>query len=237
MTRLVARALQVEGRLQPTDLALDGGTLVAVVGINGAGKTSLLHAIAGVAGSGDVVIDGVPLASLPPARRLRALAFAPAARAIAWPLAARDVVALGLGAARDPAAVEAALALVDGLALADRRADRLSTGERARILLARALVARPAVLLLDEPVANLDPRRQIETMALLRTETDRGAAVVAAIHDLALARACADRVLVVDGGRIVADGPATEALSDPAISRWFGVMPGTSGWMLTDQAG
>ncbi|MFS0736198.1 ABC transporter ATP-binding protein [Sphingomonas sp. 1P06PA] len=237
MTRLVARALQVEGRLQATDLDLDRGKLVAVVGVNGAGKTSLLHAIAGVAGSGDVAIDGVALDRLPPARRLRALAFAPAGRAIAWPLAARDVVALGLGATRDPAAVEAALALVDGRALADRRADRLSTGERARILLARALVARPAVLLLDEPVANLDPRRQIETMALLRAEADRGAAVVAAIHDLALARVWADRVLVVDGGRIVADGPAADALSDQAISRWFGVTPGASGWMLTDQAG
>jgi len=90
-------------------------------------------------------------------------------------------------------------------------------------LLARALVARPAVLLLDEPAAHLDPARQIAIFERLRIEADRGAAVLASVHDLALARNFADRILVMQQGAIIADGPAQVALAPEIVATVFGV--------------
>ena len=159
---LAARGLALSGRLERTDLTLESGCLTLLVGPNGAGKTSLLHRLAGIGqGEGKTMLGGEELQQMPPARRLGRIAFLPANREIAWPLIARDLVALGLGGRARAAAIEEALASLDALQFADRRLDQLSTGERARILLARALVARPAVLLLDEPAAHLDPARQI----------------------------------------------------------------------------
>lgn len=221
---LEASGVTVPGRLRPTDLRLRAGSLTLLVGPNGAGKTSLLHGLAGVNGAGGMVsIGGLALAGLSPPERIARLAFLPASRELLWPLACRDLVALGLGGRHDEKAVAEALALVDATELGPRRADRLSTGERARVLIARALVARAAVLLLDEPVANLDPRWQLRIMGVLRGEAVRGAAVLASIHDLALARATADRVLVIDQGEIVADGAPSEALSAALLGRVFGV--------------
>ena len=223
-TLLEAYGLAAAGRLEATDLSLAAGSLTLLVGPNGAGKTSLLNGLAGIGDiSGEVRIAGVDVRSLPPAERIHRLALLPASRDLRWPLKARDLVALGLGGIRDDEAVLAALAGLDAEMLADRRVDRLSTGERARILLARALVARAAVLLLDEPAANLDPRWQLRVIDRLRAEAGRGAAVLASIHDLALARAYADRVIVMDGGRIVADGPPDGALSPETLARIFHV--------------
>jgi iron complex transport system ATP-binding protein len=221
---LEAYGLAAAGRLEATDLSLAAGSLTLLVGPNGAGKTSLLNGLAGIGDiSGEVRIAGVDVRSLPPAERIHRLALLPASRDLRWPLKARDLVALGLGGVRDDEAVLAALASLDAEMLADRRVDRLSTGERARILLARALVARAAVLLLDEPAANLDPRWQLRVIDRLRAEAGRGAAVLASIHDLALARAYADRVIVMDGGRIVADGRPDGALSRETLARIFHV--------------
>jgi iron complex transport system ATP-binding protein len=221
---LEAHGLAAPGRLEPTDLRIEAGELALLVGPNGAGKTSLLHGMAGIGGiAGEVRVGGVALATLAPAERVHRIALLPASRDLRWPLKARDLVALGLGGVRDEAAVMAALASLDAQGLADRRVDRLSTGERARILLARALVARPAVLLLDEPAANLDPRWQLRVVERMRQEALRGAAVLASLHDLALARVHADRVIVMADGRIVADGPPGEALSDMVLADIFHV--------------
>jgi iron complex transport system ATP-binding protein len=232
MSALEGKGLAAAGRLESTDLSIEAGALTLLVGPNGAGKTSLLHGMAGIGGiAGEVRIGGVALATLAPAERVHRIALLPASRDLRWPLKGRDLVALGLGGVRDEAAVMAALASLDAQELADRRVDRLSTGERARILLARALVARPDVLLLDEPAANLDPRWQIRVVRRMREEADRGAAVFASVHDLALARAHADRVIVMDGGRIVADGAPGEALSDAVLARIFHVgWSPESGW-------
>lgn len=221
---LEAYGLTAPGRLERTDLSLSPGSLTLLVGPNGAGKTSLINGLAGIGDiSGEVRIGSLDLRSLPPPERVHRLALLPASRDLRWPLKARDLVALGLGGVRDDEAVLAALASLDAEMLADRRVDRLSTGERARILLARALVARAAVLLLDEPAANLDPRWQLRVIDRLRAEAKRGATVLASLHDLALARVYADRVIVMDGGRIVADGPPDQALSSDTLARIFHV--------------
>jgi len=233
MTALSAYGLELRGRLHATNLELHAGRLTLLVGPNGAGKTSLIHRLAGIGeGGGTTLIGGEPLAAMPPVMRIGRLALLPATREIAWPLLARDLVALGLGGRRDPSAVEKILDSLDALQFADRRMDQLSTGERARVLLARTLVAEPAVLLLDEPAAHLDPARQIAMIERLRREAFRGAAVLASIHDLALARGFADRVLVMDQGRIVADGAPAQALAPDVVQSVFGVRwDSESGWV------
>ncbi len=207
------------------------GELVGLIGPNGAGKTTLLRALAGLTkGPGTVTLDRTPLAALPAATRARHIAWLPAGREVGWPMRASDLVALGLGGRDDPAAVAAALAAVEASAFASRRIDTLSTGEAARVLLARALVDRPCVLLLDEPVANLDPFYRLAIMDCLRAAADAGAAVVVALHDLDLAAARCDRLWLMDGGRIVAEGTADDVLTPGHLGTIFGIVRAAAGW-------
>lgn len=197
---LEARGLALPGRLSETALRIAAGELVCLVGPNGSGKTSLLHAVAGIGSpSGEVRVGGVDPRRAGPAERPRLLTYLPAARELKWPLVARDLIRLGGGEE-----VPEGLAL-EGLL--DRRVDRLSTGERSRVLIARALAPRPRLLLLDEPTANLDPLWQIRLMDRLKAEIagSKRAAMVA-IHDLDSAERYADRILVMDCGRIAAEG-------------------------------
>ncbi len=216
--------------LAPVTLALPPASVTGLIGPNGAGKTTLLRAIAGLsAGPGTVTIDGAPLAA---ATRVRTLAWLPADRDVAWPMQVADLVQLGLGpgAARDDAAITAALIAVDAEAFADRRVDTLSTGERARVLLARALVARPRWLLLDEPVANLDPFHRLGIMALLGRLAATGTGVVIALHDLDLARRHCDRLLLLDMGALVATGTPAAVLGPAHLAAVFRIRTGPDGW-------
>lgn len=223
-TRLEARNVAIAGRLAPCDLALVAGELTMLVGPNGAGKTSLLHALAGIgATQGTVSVDGEPLANVGRARRREMLSYLGASRDMKWSLLARDYVALGLSGENREERAEAALDALHASAFADRRLDRLSTGERSRILLARAIAPAASVLLLDEPCANLDPKWQLHVIAQLKAEAERDRAVLLSIHDLGLASTHADRVIVIQDGRIVADGPPETALSRSMIEKVFGV--------------
>ena len=220
---LRASGLTLPGRLHDVAIDIAEGELVALVGPNGSGKTSLLHALAGVGGRpGKVALDGVEPRALGPARRPAWLTYLPATRDVPWPLLARDLIALGGGQE------------VAGLDLEDllhRRVDSLSTGERSRVLIARALAPRPRLLLLDEPTANLDPLWQIRLMELVREEVRGGGrAALVAIHDLDAAEYYADRVLVMDRGRIAAEG-----LDGPHVAEIFGVERISGRWQPADR--
>ena len=124
---------------------------------------------------------------------------------------------------RDAAAVARAMAAADVAHLAERDATTLSGGERARVLLARALATEAPVLIVDEPLAALDPAHALAVMALLRATARAGTLVVAVLHDLGLAARFCDRVLLMDGGRLVADGAPGEVLSPVRIAQVYGV--------------
>lgn len=219
MSLLIARDLAIAGRLEPTSLDLAGGQLTCLIGPNGSGKTSLLHALAGIGGArGTVRVGDVDPATVGPDVRQRLLTFLPASRDVKWPLKAADLIAMGGGAA------EAVVAELDLSDLLQRRVDRLSTGERSRVLIARALVAEPRILLLDEAVANLDPLWQIRLMDYLkRLSRDAGRAVLLAVHDLDVAGAYADRLLIMSGGRVAADGDPDSLLAGAEMAKIFGV--------------
>lgn len=209
---LEARGLSLPGRLANISLDLGPGELVCLVGPNGSGKTSLLHALAGISHpGGSVHIDGVDPRRFGAAQRPHYLTFLPAVRDVVWPLLARDLIALG-GGGEPP----------DGLDLdhlLDRRLDTLSTGERSRVLIARAMAPRPRLLLLDEPTANLDPLWQIRLMELIRAEVRSGGrAALVAIHDLDAAARHADRIVVMNQGSIAAEG-----LDGAHIAEIFGI--------------
>ena len=229
---LKARAIGIEKRLQPTNLECGPGELIALIGPNGAGKTSLLRALAGIEfDQGEVTIAGESVASAPPSRRMRLLSFLPATRGLVWPISVRDVIALGLPQA-DPARIEELIALLELERFAHRPVNQLSTGERSRVLLARALAAKARLLLLDEPLANFDPYWVLRTLDLLKsTAKETGCAILASLHDLSQVTAF-DRVLLVDEGRIAADGKPADLLESDALAQAFGIEKEGDGWRI-----
>jgi len=221
--------------LQPVTVELARGELVALVGPNGAGKTSLLRALAGLLPhSGTVAWSGDPLDSLAARARARLIAYLPQTPSLHWPMTARDLVGLGrlphraFGAAPsedDRSATAWALEQTETTAFAERSVDRLSSGERARVLLARALAVRAPVLLVDEPIAALDPYHQLQVMSTLRGYAADGALVVAVLHDLSLVARFSTRVLLLDGGTVVDDDRPERALNARALERHYRVEP------------
>ncbi|XBQ17188.1 MAG: ABC transporter ATP-binding protein [Oceanicaulis sp.] len=229
--------VRLEGRqiLSGVDLLLVPGRFTALVGPNGAGKSTLIKAALGLMPStGEVELGGTPLSRLGPAERARRAAWLPQDKTAAWSITGADLAALGRfawGGGRayarlseeDRTAVDRALSRADAAHLKDRPVTALSGGERARLHLARALAAEAPLLLADEPGAALDPRHQLDAMAVLRAEAESGAAVLAALHDLALAERFADRIVVLDEGRLITDAPASEALTDAILADVFHV--------------
>ncbi|SDD32969.1 iron complex transport system ATP-binding protein [Paracoccus isoporae] len=225
--RISAESLTVRrgGRvtLDGASLSLAPGELVGLIGPNGAGKTTLMRAMLGlVAASGHS-----SLAQLPAARRAHIAAWLPQEREAAWPISVEALVRLGRIPHRRPdadhAQVERALSRMGLTDLRQRPVNTLSGGERARVLIARALAQDTPVLLADEPIAGLDPAYQIATMALFRGLAQDGRAVMASLHDLGLAARHCTRLVLMDRGRIAFDGPPQDALSPERLARIFGI--------------
>lgn len=237
MSLLQARGLHLQAGdrtvLNAVSADFEPGQVTAILGANGAGKSTLLAALAGLSrpARGEVLLDGAPLADMPPRRRAQRLGFIPQTPEIAWGLEVRTVVGLGrlpwLGArglaVEDEAAVDRALAAARVEALADRDITTLSGGERARALIARALAGEPEWLLADEPYAGLDPRHALEAGDLFRRLAGAGAGVLLTLHDLTLAARLADRVLVLGHGRVLADGPPSTAMTSDTLAVAYGV--------------
>ena len=221
--------LSVEDRLAPVSLKLADGAFVALVGPNGSGKTSLLKGMAGIAGRASArTIDGAPLPVGEPARRARLVGLMPAARAIAWPIPVRDLLTLS-PAPVSQTRIDHLVERLELRALVDRPSNQLSTGERARVVLARTLASQPRLLLLDEPLANLDPYWALSIVDLLAEEARSGTMIVAAMHDFALSRRF-DRLLLMHEGRLVLDEPPHEAMRDARFADAFRLTPEGEGW-------
>ena len=222
---LAARDLTVAGRLSEVSASLEPCTITAICGPNGAGKSTLLQCLAGLLapGPGGVTLDGAPL---PHGReRARRIGYLPQVGEVAWDLSVAALASLGRLPHGDAghSQVAAALAALDLTRFADRPVSTLSGGERARALLARVLAGEPDWILADEPLAALDLAHQLALLARLREVAERGAGVILVLHDLTLAMNHADRVLVLDNGRLAAEGPPEDALAEAAIERVWGV--------------
>jgi iron complex transport system ATP-binding protein len=226
-------SVRVDGRpdgatlLDGVDLDVHVGEVLVVVGPNGAGKSTLLSVLAGDRrpDGGAVTLDGAPLAAVRPAELARHRGVLLQENRVSFPFRVVDVVRMGRapwrGTAaedRDEEVVAAALDDADVTLLAARRYPTLSGGEKARASYARVLAQEPRLLLLDEPTAALDVRHQERVLARARDLARAGGAVVVVLHDLALAAAWADRVLVLAGGRVAAHGAPADVLTSTLLT-------------------
>jgi iron complex transport system ATP-binding protein len=221
--------------LRGVDLEIGAGERVALVGPNGAGKSTLLRVLAGLVppGRGTVVLGGDPVATLDRPAIARRLAAVPGQATFPFAARVEEVVALGRLPHEDPfrgpraadrAAVDAAIARVGIERLRGRDARELSLGERQLVLVALAVAQATPLLVLDEPTVHLDLRHQVAVMELLADLNERdGTTVLAVLHDLALVRHFFPRLAILDGGRIVADGPPDRVLTRERVRAVFGV--------------
>jgi len=236
--RIEAQRLSVDlkGRavLRGLDFVAHPGKLTAVIGPNGAGKSTLLRVIAGLIppAAGTAALDGRPGSEWQRPALARALAYLPQERVVHWGLSARAVVGLGrlpyrpLGAgesAADLAAIDAALAAMDVAHLAHRPVLELSGGERARVLVARALAQEPRALLADEPAAGLDPAHQLTLFRHLAVLAAAGRTVVVALHDLSLAARFCHSIALLHAGRAIAAGAPQEVLTPEHLATAYGM--------------
>jgi len=214
--------------LDGADLRIEAGRLVVVVGPNGAGKSSLIRAFAGLLPltGGVVRLQGDDVSTLSARARAARVSYLPQEGRIAWNLPAIEVAALGapfLSGAEAMAEARAALDEVEAGHLADRGVAEMSGGERARVLLARALAANAPALLADEPTAGLDPDAQLMVLERLKARAAAGQAVLVSLHDLGLAARFADSVVVMNAGRVEAHAAPLEALTPEVMARVFGL--------------
>lgn len=218
--------------LDGVDIGVTGGELLGLIGANGAGKTTLMRVAAGLLRplAGTWSLDGAPLQRLAARRRAQRIAYLPQGAPCHWAMSVARLVALGRlphlqawqqPGAHDHAAVAAALEQADVAHLAERDALTLSGGERARVMLARALAGEPRLLLADEPVAGLDPEHQLRVMETLKSRVRAGMGVMVTLHDLGLAARFCDRLVLLNNGRLLAEGPPQQVLSPERLAEGF----------------
>lgn len=233
MVTISARSLHVTLDKRPILRGVDAlfapGRLTGILGPNGAGKSTLVRALLGLAtvDCGSISVDGKAVQAMTPRDRARLIAYLPQGHMLHWPMRVDRVIALGLLPHLGPmshlseahhAMVAETMARTDVAHLADRDATSLSGGERARVMLARALVTGAPALIADEPLAALDPGHQIDVMNLLRAEARSGKTIVAVLHDLHMAARYCDDIVMLNNGMTVAAGVPSDVLT-PALLR------------------
>jgi iron complex transport system ATP-binding protein len=220
------RDLYCPSRLQNVSLSFRAGEMLGVIGPNGSGKSSLLQCLASLLDySGEILFEGKALAEMPHRQRARHIGYQPQSADSAWALSVEDVVALGRlpWGDRETEAIRQAVRQTGIEALLDRRVDRLSGGEQARVWLARVLAGQPRVLLADEPIASLDLLHQRSVMDALRAYADQGQGVMLAIHDFGLAARYCDRLCLMCNGAVHTFGTPVEVLTETNLSEVFQV--------------
>ncbi|WP_238009945.1 heme ABC transporter ATP-binding protein [Dactylosporangium sp. AC04546] len=211
--------------LDDVDASVRAGEVLALVGPNGAGKSTLLSVLAGdlAPDRGEVTVDGRPLEDWTPVELAMRRAVLPQHHLLSFPFRVADVVRMGRAPWPDPGddIVADAMAATGVAHLATRSFLSLSGGERARVALARVLAQRAGVLLLDEPTAALDLHHQELVLRIAGERAAAGDAILVVLHDLGLAAAHADRVMVLSGGRAVADGPPAEVFTPELLTEVY----------------
>lgn len=231
------------------ELTVQPGELLTLIGPNGAGKSTVLKTLAGQLppADGTVLLDGAPLSSIAAGVLAKSVAIVTTEHLRGELMTCWDVAAmgrypytgrLGILTEHDRARVEESMALCRVTELRERRFERLSDGQRQRVLLARAICQEPRVLLLDEPTSFLDIRHKLEFLtALRRLARERGIAVVLSLHEPELAARISDRLLCLRDGMAYRSGVPAEILTDSGIEALYGMEPGSYGAFFGRQAG
>lgn len=244
-TRIVAEGIRVQraGRviLDHISVSANAGEFVAVIGPNGAGKSTLLSVLAGLLApdAGEVRLDDKAVSGCTPRELARARAFLPQNPRCDWPLPVHRLIGLGLTpmlpafgdfSTADITRIEAAIAACDLTSQREQSATTLSGGELARAMLARALVADPALLIVDEPLTGLDPRHaQDAARRLQQLAVGQGKLVIASIHDLNIALRRATRIWALRDGKLVATGAPADVIRPALLRELFDVEAGVTG--------
>ena len=226
--------VQYEKKMVVDDVSLHAtsGMFVAVIGPNGAGKSTFLRAIAGVIPliSGTITINGYEISTLTPQQRAYHIAMVPQQSLMPAGFTVREVVAMARYAFRpwyvaqradDEAIIDAALHDCEMSEYADVYVTHLSGGEQQRVAVARAIAQQANILVLDEPTAHLDLHHQAAIMRVARVLTQRGVLVIAAMHDLNIAAAMADHVLLLHHGKTVAQGAPVDVLQRAVLEQVY----------------
>ncbi len=238
MSELSIRALKAGyGRksvLDGIDLDITKGEIVGLIGANGSGKTTLLKAIAGLLqpSGGEIRLQGEIASRMEARARAQRLAYLPQNSPVFWDITVEMLVSLGrlphlkwrqTPTPADRAAIARAMESCHVLAFRDRPIGQLSGGERARVLLARALAGEPSLLLADEPTSSLDPGHAIDVMQKLQSLAKGGMSLVVVMHDLTLAARHCDRLVLLNARKIAADGPPAKVLTPERLAAGFGI--------------
>src|SRR5215467_8317067 len=220
--------------LDAVSFSVKSGELLALVGPNGSGKTTLLKSLLGILkpAAGEVRLNGRHISSMTRREIARQVGYVPQDASVHFPITALEFVLQGrfahgraLGFESDFDVIEShrAMEMTGTLELAGRPMTQLSGGERQRVMVARALAGKPRLLLLDEPVANLDISHQIKTLDLVRSLTADGeVSAVVVTHELNLASEFATTALMLKAGSVLAYGAPREVFTEPALNTLFG---------------
>ncbi len=216
---------------------INEGEFVGLIGPNGAGKSSLLRILAGLVKPKSGLVELTPqnvvtaIEKIPAQLRARFMAYLAQHETPAWPLSVKNLVALGRSPwnssvntnADDELAIQNALAMTDVDSLAERPVTELSGGELQRALLARVFAGNPKLILADEPIVALDVYHQLHIMELLQSHAQQGGAVIAALHDLSLAARFCTRLVLMNHGKLVAEGEPINVLTPENLAKVYGI--------------